>query len=180
MSFQDSFSISEPVQPRLERGAGIWAGAYDAGLVSVLPKGKQELLDEWRWLVPQDAEPVALTGFGDVFYRSGGALHFLDVQRGHTEFVDRDETWFFEEFLTNPEIRSSVLREPLFKELTRRHGGLRYRQCFVLEPWQLLGGQEAPENFRASRIDEYLHLVGQALSTRLRASDPPPTHKDGR
>jgi hypothetical protein len=51
--------------------------------VTDLMDGAGEALEQWRWLVPETAEPVLLTTLGDLFLRTpDGAIYFLSTANG--------------------------------------------------------------------------------------------------
>jgi hypothetical protein len=137
-------------------------GMYENGLLAVL--GKQDaagLLDNWAWLIGADATCLLTTGFGDVFYWSGGWVHWLNVQRGTTEPIDRELSWVLDEFLHKDTIDSKVLRRSVLNQLVERTRALRYHEAFILQPWLIMGGDDRLESYVIGHCGVYVDLVGQ-------------------
>ena len=104
------------------------------------------------------------TGFGDVFYwdKTRKAACFLNAQHATTEFVDRDVEWVLDEFFKIPDICEAVFRASLFDTLVKEQRSLIYHECFILTPWQVLGGDESVDDFEIGECSVYLELIGQA------------------
>lgn len=138
------------------------AGMYNDGLIAVVDADASEkILGAWNWLT-SDSVALLTTGLGDVFFwkKDESAVYFLNVQHGTTEFVDRDLKWFLDEFLEKDGVVEEVLRKSLFDSLVKHHRALRYHEAFILEPWQMLGGEEKVEDFAIGQCAVYLELVG--------------------
>lgn len=140
-------------------------GVYEHGLLTVFSEDlPRDFLRSWEWLLPaRDGVPLAMTSFGDIFYWSdeGEAVLFLEVQKANREFVDHDIRWFVEEFLSIPGVMRDVLHCEQFEEVRGVLGDVGYLDCFILEPWALMGGQNRVENYTKGRADVYIDLVGQ-------------------
>jgi hypothetical protein len=143
--------------------AKLLVGAYNDGLLMVVDAAlSKTLLTTWSWLVGRDCLPLVTTGFGDVFFWDPTTgVNYLEAQRAHVEFVDAEPKWFVENFLLIPQIVSKVLKKKSFDQLTRLRRPLKYHEVFILEPWQILGGEEKLENYAIGKCDVYLDLVGQ-------------------
>jgi|SRR3990172_4677931 len=140
-------------------------GMYNDGLLAVLDEStSRNLLGAWRWLVGPDCTALMTTGFGDVYYwdETKGTIYFLNVQYAVTDFVDRSIAWVLDHFFAIPDIREAVFRANLFEDLVKRQRPLIYHECFILTPWQMLGGDEAVDEFEIGKCSVYLELVGQA------------------
>lgn len=63
--------------------------------VEVEPEVQETLLEDWRWLVGEEAQVFKVTIFGDVFTRSAdGHVHRLDTGRAaFTEVAESDGKW---------------------------------------------------------------------------------------
>ena len=80
------------------------------------------------------------------------------------DFVDRSIVWILDEFLLIPDIQQDVLRLDLLARLVDAQRPLSYLECFILTPWQMLGGDESRDEFDIGKCSVYLDLVGQAHS----------------
>ena len=51
---------------------------------------RQELLADWRWLVPRKVHPIMMTAFGDLFFqdRKPGQFTFKDLMAGEFKVVE--------------------------------------------------------------------------------------------
>jgi hypothetical protein len=152
-----------------DRFLTVVAGSYGGGLLTLIDrKLASELLDEWQWLVPHDALPIAATAFGDVFiFSSAQGVQFLECQSAHLEFVDADPAWVLDEFIAQSSIVEKVLRQPMFEALAKTKRRLRYGEAFILKPWEMLGGQRLVSNYEIGELATYLSLVGQTAGQAL-------------
>lgn len=168
--FKDHYRLTDPAEHSSNAGLGEVAtlpetprsGTYNGGLVTVVDADMSaKLLAPWNWLIG-DTHALLTTGLGDVFFwkTNESAIYFLNVQHRTTEFVDRDLTWFLDQFLEKDGVVEHVLRKPLFDSLVRHHRTLQYHEVFILEPWQMLGGEERVEDFVIGQCAVYLELVG--------------------
>lgn len=139
-------------------------GAYENGLFSVVDaETGRDLLESWEWLLGDNWIAFLTTGFGDVFFLADDEVRWLDVQRAHVEFIDREVTWCLDNFLADAGVLTKVLRKPLLDELVRRLRPLEYHEAFILKPWRLLGGEDRPENYEIGHCGVYVDLVGQTI-----------------
>jgi hypothetical protein len=137
-------------------------GLYAGGEVAVLTVSSKDLLQAW----PEEIRvctPLLATAFGDLFVwsRAMGCVTFLETQTGDLEPIDADARWFLDEFLTKPEIRERVLHRERLKSVSERCGALGWLECYVLEPWESMGGNWISSNCRKGRLPAYLDAVGK-------------------
>lgn len=168
--------ISEPIEADQQSAltllgkaaAALPAGVFSNGLLTILSKADATTsLRSWSWLIPSHSIAIATTGLGDVFFfNKKMGICFLEVQRASYEPIDPDIEWFLDNFLDNSDIRRDVLREPLVMKLIEELGPLRYGECFILEPWQCLGGIETIKSFSRGALNTYLTLVSQTLAPK--------------
>lgn len=152
----DSLGSTLPLVPAV--------GAYENGLFSVVDaETGRDLLESWEWLLGDSWLALVTTGFGDVFFLADDEVRWLDVQRTHVEFINREVTWFLSNFLADPGVLEKVLRKPLLDDLVRRHRPLEYHEAFILKPWRLLGGVDCLENYEIGHCGVYVDLVGQTI-----------------
>jgi len=140
------------------------AGVYNNGEISLLADSYDiDAFASWPRFFWENRSPLAITAFGDFFVwsRDTRQIDYLEVQRQTLLKATHDPVWFLEGFLTGSTVRRGLLREGLVKTLVARLGGLTYGKCFILEPWQMLGGADAPENYTVGDARVYVNLVGQ-------------------
>lgn len=120
-----------------------------------------ELMEEWLWLAPADAEPMLSTACGDVFLRlPDGVVAFLDTYTGTCELVAPSyEVW--KEMLGDAERKEAWFRGGLIEEL--RAAGLSRTpgQCFSPLVPQIVSGSWQPSNFHACDLLIHLSTLGQ-------------------
>jgi hypothetical protein len=94
----------------------------------------EDLLADWLWLLPQDAEPMLPTACGDLFLRlPDGSIQFLDTYAGSCNTVaPSSERW--KELLQDPEqmenwFRGEMIAELLEAGLTREPASASARWC---------------------------------------------------
>lgn len=120
-----------------------------------------ELLDAWRWLVPDTMSIHSVTALGDAFLRNGDdSIHWLDVGRGRLIQV-ADSSAAFERVLAVSSVAEEWLMPALLTELRRLHPPLQRGQCygFVLPP--CVGGSYEPSNFEPTALALHFGIVGQ-------------------
>lgn len=139
-------------------------GAYNDGLFMIVDEATSKtLLASWSWLIGNDSVALMTTGFGDAFFwKPGEGVYFLGVQQADVEFVDAEIDWFNTDFLNKPQVIDQVLRQDYLKQLVRLQRPLNYGEVFILEPWLMLGGQDAFENYSIGKCSAYLNFVAQA------------------
>jgi hypothetical protein len=146
-------------------------GVYDHGIVVVPSKDDCDgFLDSWAWLIGEQARCLLTTGFGDVFFWADGWVRWLNVQRGTTEPIDREATWFLTEFLAKDVVIDKMLRQSVLTQLTVRQRSLKYHEAFILEPWLIFGGVDSPESYTVGHCGVYVDLVGQTWPQLRRGS----------
>jgi hypothetical protein len=140
------------------------AGVYNEGEITLLADSfGLDGFSSWPREFWQGRSPLAVTAFGDFFFwsREARQIDYLEVQRQKVIKAADDPSWFLEGLLTSQKIRAGLLREDLVKRVVARLGPLGYGKCFILEPWQMLGGSDSPENYAVGDVEVYVNLVGQ-------------------
>lgn len=146
----------------------VTAGVYNEGEITLLADSFDlDGFASWPRPFLQDRSAVAVTAFGDCFcwHTETRQIDYLEVQRQKLIKAADDPDWFMDGLLTSPKIRAELLREDLVRRLVARLGPLSYGKCFILEPWQMLGGFDSPENYCIGDLEVYVNLVGQAAFT---------------
>ena len=145
------------------------AGVYNDGEITLVADSYDlDAFASWPEAFWENRFPLATTAFGDFFLwsRNTRQIEYLELQRQTLLKATQDPAWFLEGFLAGETVRKGLLREPLVKTLVARLGGLTYGKCFILEPWQMLGGVDVPENYTVGDAGVYINLVGQTAFSK--------------
>lgn len=155
----------------------LWAshglGKYNNGLIELVnPKKYEPTL--WRWLgkeVPQYV-PIAIDGFGNLFYFKNLPQDDFNIEAGLTQEVCliniqtrkiEHLTWsleeFFESWLTNQNNKNTWLNMALFNEAVELYGGLELGEIFCLAPALSLGGAFNLENLKKGNALVYQDIL---------------------
>ncbi len=171
MKFIESYNLSSPISvlstvASLKSDENIISGVYENGLIFIcdIENNLGFNAKYWSQFISDGDILLCYTGFGDFFYWSitEKTINFVEVQRGTKEFIDDDISWFLNDFLTNVDIKNDVLKENKFIEIVDQNSPLNYGECFVLEPWEMLGGKDVIKNYKKANFSIYIDLVGQA------------------
>jgi hypothetical protein len=90
-------------------------------------------------------------------------VQYFELQYAESNVAANTIDAFLDELLPQERIVENVLRRPLVEELVRLYGALHYLECFILEPWQFLGGEEDPKNFKKGDVCVNADLVAQTM-----------------
>jgi hypothetical protein len=120
-----------------------------------------DLMEEWLWLAPKDAEPMLPTACGDVFLRCpDGSIAFLDTYAGSCSTVAPSyEQW--KEMLNDPEQIETWFRGGLVEDLMQAGLDREPGQCFSPLVPQIVNGSWEPSNFHACDLLIHLSMLGQ-------------------
>ena len=115
--------------------------------VDLTGQSSDELLSEWRWLVPVTHELRMVSTLGDAFVEDdGGAIHWLDVgSAAYTRIADDADDFF--RLRQQPENADAWFAPQLVGDLLRSGQRLGSGQCFSYTIPLTLGGALAAENF---------------------------------
>lgn len=169
MKFQERFQLTDLANQKANSFAsdlGVAAGVYAGGLITVLTEELSNVaLADWRWLLGEDATALAATAVGDLFFWSErqSAVYFLEAQRGQSTYVDKDVRYFMDQFLPTEGVVEKILSSDAFAILSDRLGALEFGQCYIAQPWQILGGSGELETYQKGALEVYLSLVGQTV-----------------
>ena len=173
--FTDNFKLTENSDNQIsilseyttdELWKDIPAGSYNDGLLIICDKEKYGVhtLEEWSHLVGEEALPVAITAWGDVFCVSFTQKRFLFLFSQENQVTDLGQSIvpFFDNLLTDEGLRSSLLDYDRYSIIREELGPLPYGSCYILKPYQILGGdQTQPKNYTIGDNEIYLSLVAQ-------------------
>jgi len=123
-------------------------GDYGDGLIKVVdPRDYMHSL--YCWLGGQDFHkiPIMVSAFGDIFYyrkleNDVNDVSMLDIHYRRIDVCAFSYEEFFEEYISDPEIKENVLRKDLFDQATKKLGSLKHNEAFFFVPALVLGGGE--------------------------------------
>lgn len=139
---------------------------------------RQSLLEDWKWLLGPDKQPILLAAIGDAFVQdtTNGQIYVLDVAAGTLDLVAES----FEEFKSLLTDKSFVVNHFAVQLV----GDLRLSGC-VLDEGQIysfkqppvLGGAYSLSNVEPTDIEVHFSIAGQIH--RQVAELPPGTQISG-
>jgi len=119
------------------------------------------LLADWRWIVPDDFNPIELTVFGDWFFEdSGGAVHFLDLVGGELTRVAQSRAEFAESRQL-PENLAQWYMADLARSCFELGIRLPSGQCLSYKIPPVLSGKLEPENIEVCDLMVHETIMGQ-------------------
>lgn len=123
---------------------------------------RNALLDDWRWLIGPDRQPILLTAAGDAFLQDAtdGTVHFLDVAAGKMQLVAQSEE-HFRSLLGDRNFVSEFFVPGLVAELRQTGCVLGIGQIYSFRRPPVLGGDYAPSNAEIGDIQVHFSLTGQ-------------------
>jgi hypothetical protein len=144
-------------------------GVYSNGLLTILDEELgQRLLTPWECSIGRQPIALAYSSFGDVIYYNNkrDAVHILIPQEKKTNHISRNVERVITEWLSIPGVQNDVLRLHQFEKVRSTQGALEYGECYILEPYLMLGGIDSADNYSVGSIEVYLDLVSQAWNAK--------------
>jgi hypothetical protein len=137
-----------------------------------------EVLADWRWLIPTDLQLWKVTMAGDALLRrpADGSVHFLDVMGGTVEQIASDEA-AFEAAVAVIENREKWLMPEVVEGQAALGMCPAANECLSFKTPPVLGGQLAPENFETCSVLVHFSIAGQI---HKQVKDLPPGTKIGK
>ncbi|SRR6266487_2493946 len=121
----------------------------------------QQLLAEWRWLVPETMKPLWLNTFGDWMLESpDGKIYFLDLLEGTFNCIAPSDQ-VVRERLEQEANRNRWLMADWFELCNERGLFLRTGQCYGWKIAPILGGKFEIQNIQVFDILVYESIMGQ-------------------
>jgi hypothetical protein len=120
-----------------------------------------EALATWRWVVPENASPLVLTAFGDLFLTTpSGSVLFLDTAEGTShEVASSVREW--EEKCRDPEWINQWFMPGFLAELHEAGAYLSQGECYDATHPIILGGAFSVENWTPTHWRVHFHSLGQ-------------------
>jgi len=143
-------------------------GKYNDGLIELInPDDFQDELEKTLKRKVPNYVPIAISGFGELFYyRKLTAVdedvcvfdpHYKQIETCVWGLVD-----FFNGYLCDEYIMTEVLRTELFKAALKKLGNLRNNEIFFFVPPLALGGKESVDRLAKGNCQIHLDLLLQS------------------
>jgi hypothetical protein len=144
-------------------------------LLVPLDRGRDtSLLEEWAWLVGENALPILATANGNMFYADGHAndcVHILDAACSTVRNVC--PTWDdFGSVIAVRENADEWLTPQLVGDLIELLGPLPDGHCFGFKLPPCVGGSFNVDNFEPTSLALHFGLLGQIASQVQKYPDP--------
>jgi hypothetical protein len=121
----------------------------------------EQLLAEWRWLVPETMKPLWLNSFGDWMLEApDGQIHFLDLLEGAFNCIAPSKR-ILHEMLQEEENRNRWLMAEWFQICNERRLFLARGQCYGWKVAPIIGGKLEFLNIQVFDIAVYECIMGQ-------------------
>ncbi|WP_394002695.1 T6SS immunity protein Tdi1 domain-containing protein [Luteimonas sp. WGS1318] len=132
--------------------------------VDLSGQSSDDLMREWRWLVPEALSLRMVSALGDAFLEdASGAIYWLDTGGAElTRIADSREN--FDYSRQEPELADRWFAPQLVGDLLSAGHSLGPGQCFSYKTPLTLGGDFKPDNFHASDLIAHFRTLGKIQS----------------
>ena len=123
---------------------------------------RQAILEDWRWLIGTEKQPILLSAIGDAFLQDpdDGSIHLLDVGSGTLEPIAASVPEF-QELLRDTEFVTNVLVPQIIVEARNAGKTLGPGELYSFEHPPVLGGEYSAENMVPTDILVHFSISGQ-------------------
>lgn len=129
--------------------------------IEVSPADIQRALDGWRWIAWDGLVAVAVSGFGEIFFRdANGSIQQLDMIEGRVKKV-ADSLASFTARLQEPEGRDDLLLGGLILAARSRGLLLNAGECYDFRIPPVLGGEMSADAMEIMSFVVKAHIAGQ-------------------
>ncbi len=149
-----------------EPWCNVKAGIYNSGLLTICDNANYDFntLKEWAAHVGDEALPIAFTAWGEVLCISFTNRRFywlFPQENGASDLGDAADE-ILNNLLRDEKLSSALLDLERFNNLKENLPSLKYGECYIVKPYQMLGGDEKnPTNYKTGDVGVYLSLVAQ-------------------
>lgn len=145
--------------------------------IDILDRDIQRGLDGWRWIDLEGLTAVAISAFGDVFFRTpGGSIQMLDTIEGRLKEVAESLAHLTAQ-LQQTETRDELLLGGLVNAARTKNMRLEEGECYDFKVAPVLGGEMSLEATHKLSFVVKLHIAGQLHE---QVKDLPPGTRIGR
>ena len=129
---------------------------------------REQVLQDWRWLVGESKHPILVTAMGDAFLQDeeDNSVWGLDVDQGATWKV-ADSAEAFAVLMTNEEWVRGHMAADAVGELRERGVELETGQVYSLKQPAVLNGEYAVENIEPCDMAVHFSVLGK-MQEKLR------------
>ncbi|MDX2301280.1 MAG: DUF1851 domain-containing protein [Microscillaceae bacterium] len=151
----------------LELWTNVGFGKYADGLIEIVdPEDFRHTLQYWLSKRNPLYFPIAISGFGDLFYyrKLGDKAEdvcMLDVHYRQVEVCTWSLKSFFNQHIAHEDFMIDTLRSDLFNESRASLGELEKNEIFYFVPALILGGKISNSNIEKGNAQVHLHLLYQ-------------------
>ena len=133
-----------------------------------------DLLSEWRWLVPETMVPVVVSALGDLFLRDNdNSIHWLDTGAGKlTRVADSPEQ--FKQLMLQTQNANEWFIPQLIGDLIESGQRLGPGQCYSCDVPPGLGGEFTLDNISPTDIRIHFSMFGQVFRQTRELPDGTP------
>ncbi len=122
-----------------------------------------DLLAEWRWLVPETMVPVVVSALGDLFLRDNdNSIYWLDTGSGKLTRVAADSE-HFRQLMVEPKNANEWFIPQLIGDLVESGQRLEHGQCYSFNLPPGLGGEFTVDNIKPTDIRLHFSMFGQVF-----------------
>lgn len=142
-------------------------GKFNDGLIEfVNPDDFEDTMSTWLGRKVDNYTPFAITGFGELFYyrkltETDEDVCMLDIQFRKIETLVWSFDGFVNGFLCEEEDRKEWLREDLFNDGIKEHGGLDKHEVFTITPALAIGGGLETKYLKKGNAQVYQDIIFQ-------------------
>ena len=142
-------------------------GKYNNGFIEIInPNDYFNTLYTWLGKRVDNYIPIAISGFGDLFYyrkltEKDEDVCFLNPHYRKIDTCTWDLNSFFNKYLCDLGIQKEVLRKDLFDESVSKLGGLENAEIFFFVPALALGGGESIKYIKKGNCSIHLDILFQ-------------------
>ncbi|QNK64055.1 DUF1851 domain-containing protein [Pedobacter sp. PAMC26386] len=142
-------------------------GKYNDGLIEIVnPEDFQADLERTLGRQSSNYVPVAISGFGELFYyrkltATDEDVCLFDPHYKQIETIIWSLSDFFNGYLCDDDIIEDVLRHELFKASLKKLGKLKKNEIFFFVPALALGGGEGIEYVQKGNCQVHLSILFQ-------------------
>lgn len=132
--------------------------------VDVSGQSADDLMREWRWLIPVALSLRMVSALGDAFLEdAAGAIYWLDTGSAElTRIADSREK--FDGLRQKPALANQWFAPWLVGDLLSAGHTLGPGQCFSYKVPLTLGGEFQPDNFSACDLEDHFNGLGKIHS----------------